>query len=49
MLVYLVDHKININKENKNCETLCFNVCKKGNEVLVKKNLIDHGTNINKI
>jgi len=25
MLVYLVDHKANINKKNENCETLCDN------------------------
>ena len=44
---FLVEHSIDINKENKNGETPLFYACKNGNESLVRY-FVERGADVNK-
>jgi len=47
VVIYLVEHRADINKENNNGETSLIKVCKNENEKIVKC-LVEHGAEINK-
>jgi len=47
LINYLVEHELDINKENQNGKTSLLNACRSGNEDLVQY-LVDHRADINK-